>query len=176
MIKLIEIPVYALSRKTLLERYERFVNEFKRTYPQADDQTAEICIERMAFPQRAWEHNHIVGYIDVFFDKQDVVFEIYLPHPERKRYHWRGSRKTHISNISALDNHFFIKKEMTSADIQREISKKLDWIIQDYIPNKYYVNREGFDTINAYIDYKGIYEEYILLEEEANAKARFRTD
>ena len=158
MIKLHEIPLYALSVEQLTSRYERFKENFWKNCSQLDQETFQKCVEHETFPQRCWTHNHIVGYIDILLDMQDIVFEIYLPHPQFKRYDWRRSRKIYMRNIMANGTHFRIESRMKNSDIQTQIFEMLDGIIKNHIHSKYYVDRNVFDMIHYHIDYKGIYE------------------
>ena len=158
MIKLHEIPIYALSEKELSKRYEHFKDSFWGNSPPIDAETFKRCIEHETHPQRGWNHNHVVGSIDVLLDKQDIVFEIYLPYPEVKRYDWRRSRKIYVRNIMANGTHFYIKSEMSNSDIQAQLSDMLNFIVKDHIPKHYYVDRRAFDAVSPYTDYKGIFD------------------
>ena len=151
-----EIPIYALSKKELSKRYERFKESFQKSCLTIDDESFRKCIDLETFPQRCWKHNHVVGYIDIHLDRQDIVFEIYLPHPKNKRYNWRRSRKIYMHNIMANSTHFYVDSKMCNNDIQTKITEMLDWIIKDHIPSKYYVDRNAFDSVHSCIDYKSI--------------------
>ena len=157
MIKLHEIPIYALSKKALSKRYDRFKERFRESCPTIDDESFRKCVDLETFPQRCWNHNHVVGYIDIFVDRQDFIFEIYLPYPETKRYDWRRSRKIHVRSIIANGTHFYVDLNMSNADIQTQITEMLAWVIKDHIPSKYYVDRDAFDTVHRHIDYKNIF-------------------
>ena len=156
MIKLFEIPVYALSRKSLSKRYCKVVETIEKEYLETDRDSFSKAIEILTYPQRLWDHNHVVGYIDIISDNKDVVFEIYLPYPKVERYHWNGKKRICLYNIMANGTHFFIDKNMSNSEIQIKISEMLNWIIKDIIPNRYYVDRTAFDAVYEHVDYLGI--------------------
>ena len=156
MIKLHEIPIYALSKKELSKRYKRFKEKFWEESPPIDQETFDKCMEIAAFPQRCWEHNHIVGYIDILLDKHDIVFEVYLPYPEVVRYNWRSRRKALVYNICANGTHFFVDLSMSNYDIQTKISDMLDFVVTCHIPSRFVVNRTAFNAVYRYTDYKSI--------------------
>jgi len=156
MIILHEIPIYALSEKVLSKRYTHFKDNFCKTHTATDEDAFQRCVAIEAFPQCSWKHNHIVGYIDIVFDKQDISFEIYLPRPKIKKYSWRSKQKICVCNISANGAHFYVNTKMRNVDIQTKMSKMLDWMISDHIPSRFYVDKDAFDTVHRYIDYKSI--------------------
>ena len=79
MVKLFEIPIYGLSRETLRDRYEKYCDNFHQRYPDATVESSEICIELEKGSQRSWEYNHIVGYILIYFEFNDMCFKVFLP-------------------------------------------------------------------------------------------------
>ena len=159
MTKLFEIPIYALSREVLSERYESYKRKFSKRFPNADVETTAFCIAHTVFPKNTWDHNHIVGYIDIIYENNDIVFEIYLPHPEIKRYNWIRSNKVCVRNVGALGTHFYVDSEMNNNDINKQIKEMLNWVIKDFVPKKYYVNREFFDILSGHVDYISIIKE-----------------
>lgn len=96
----------------------------------------------------------MMGSIDICFDRQDIIFEIYLPYPDVKRYDWRRSRKIYVRNIMANGTHFYIEAGMSNTDIRSKLSDMLNFIVRDHIPRQYYTDRRTFDAVNHYIDYK----------------------
>lgn len=160
MIKLHEIPIYAFTKNELQKRYEKRVAKLRSFCEDVDKETIEKCIQIDTFPHRLWEHNHLVGYIDIIFDGRDISFEVYLPHQRIERYHWKRNNKIFLYNVMANGTHFFVEDKMTNADIQAKISEMLKWIIEDHIPEKFYVERTTFDAINDCIDYKNLLKNY----------------
>lgn len=156
MVKLFEIPIYALSKKTLSKRYNRTVEKNENDYPEADHESLSKSVEMLTYPQRLWEHNHVVGYIDIISDKKDIVFEIYLPYPQVERYHWNGKNRIYLYNVMANGTHFYVDKNMNNSEIQIKTSEMLDWVIKDLIPKRYYVDRAAFDAVNMHVDYLSI--------------------
>ena len=158
MNKLFEIPIYALSEKTLFERYQNYSDICEKKNPHTDSDTCKRCIEIETFPQRLWQHNHVIGYIDISFDRQEVVFDVFLPYPEVKRYDWRSKRKIHVRNIGANGTHFYIDSRMKNSDIQMKITDMLNRVIADHIPKKYYIDRTAFDMLHEHTDYRSIFD------------------
>ena len=153
MIKLHEIPVYALSKKELSRRFRYHKEKLKSILPNDNEEEFRWIIEGETFPQCVWVHNHVVGYIDILFSGQDVVFEVYLPYPEINRYSWLGRRKVVLRNVMTNGTHFYVDSKMDNADIQDRMVDMLDWIIKEHIPSRFYVDRNTFDTIRNSIDY-----------------------
>ncbi|MBR2869688.1 MAG: hypothetical protein IKB88_11590 [Clostridia bacterium] len=156
MVKLFEIPIYALSKGSLSKRYNRTVEKIKNKYPEADQESLSKTVEFLTYPQRLWEHNHVVGYIDIISEKQDIVFEIYLPYPKVERYHWNSKNRIFLYNVMANGTRFYVDKNISNSEIQTKIFEMLDWIIKDLIPKRYYVDRATFDAVNMHVDYLGI--------------------
>ena len=156
MITLHEIPIYALSPKTLSSRYNRFQESFLKDGPPLDEYSYRRCLDHETFPQRCWKHNHVVGSIDILLNHHHIFFELYFPYPEIKRYNWRNNHKIYMGNISANCFRLFVDDNMSNNDMQIGILEMLDQVIQDHVPEKWYVDRQAFDTIHPHINYKSI--------------------
>ena len=152
MVKLFEIPIYGLSRKTLGARYKKYCDNFYRKYPDASVESSEICIELEKGSQRCWDYNHIVGYILIYFELNDICFNVYLP-KQCDRYRWGSCQKTFIRNIFANSTHFRINDLSNNEAIQKEIADMLDSTISAHVPNRFFVDRETFDNTYKFINY-----------------------
>jgi hypothetical protein len=154
--KLYEIPIYAFTEKELRDRLEKYKESLHKDEFISNKDILDKAIELETFPYRFWSHNHIVGYVDVFLENQDVVFEVYLPCPMIKRYRWLRKSKVLLRNILANGTHFCIKSTMTNSDIANAILEMLNWIIKEHVPKRFYVDRRSFDSIYNYVDYNEI--------------------
>ena len=72
------------------------------------------------------------------------------------RYNWRKNHKIYMGNILANCFRLFVDDNMSNNDMQIGILEMLDQVIQDHVPEKWYVDRQAFDTIHPYINYKSI--------------------
>jgi hypothetical protein len=156
--KIIEIPIYALDKKTLRLRYDKYVEVLRReVFPNVNEDTFQRCLEVETYPKRIWDYNHIVGYIVIGYEFGDVVYKVYLPTPHKQRYIWKSSKKTFLYDIHANGTHFRIDKNMSTQDVQYEIKDMLNSVIKEHVPKKYYVDSQAFDNINDNIDYLKIF-------------------
>ena len=158
MRKLFEIPIYAINRKTLREKYSKYVCKIEAIYKHCDAATKQYYIDAETYPQRTWDYNHIVGYIRILTKQQDVIFEIYLPY-QKERYSWKSKSKYFLYNIQANGTHFYVGEKRTNSDIQEQVTEMLNSIIKYRIPNRYFVDTEAFETLNGMIDYQRIIRE-----------------
>ena len=155
MVKLFEIPIYGLSRETLHARYNKYCDNFHQKYPNASIECSERCIELETASQRCWEYNHIVGYILIYFEFNDIWFNVYLP-KQCDRYRWESCQKTFIRNIFANSTHFRIDDLSNNEAIQKDLADMLDSTIKAHVPKRFYVDRETFDSTYKFINYSNI--------------------
>lgn len=156
MKKIFEIPIYALSPLKLNDRVNKCISKLKSQLSHLDDDTFARIKDIETFPMRSWDYNHIVGYIQVSMSRSDIVFEVFLPIPIPTRYDWRTKRKTRVQNICANGTHFYFASLKTNEDIRNSVEEMLDHVIVDHVPDRFYVDREAFDNINAHLDYLNI--------------------
>lgn len=163
MKKLFEIPIYAFSPemfKTKVTRYKQsLVEEFHRKHNRIDNAEFREWMFCLCHPFQLWNYNHIVGYIVLLSDGVDVVFELYLQAHEKlfkSRYYWRSTRKWFLENQGINGFHFRIDENDSSDAIREKIYSWLEKLIKEYIPSKYYIDREAFDSIAPIIDYSDL--------------------
>lgn len=157
MKKIFEIPIYALNKNKLNARVKKAKQLLQNSMPPTlPEEQRKICEALCTYPQRMWNYNHIVGYISISIDPYDITFDVYLPTPAIERYDWHSKVKKFVYNISANGTRFYISDCMTTGDIRFRIAEVLDDVIKTHIPKRYFVDREAFDTINPYLDYRGI--------------------
>ena len=150
--KLFEIPIYALTKEKLHERVEKHIVKLKNEHPDAPEETIKHVIELTTFPQRLWDYNHIVGYIVISKEDNDIVFDEYLPVETVQKYYWTSKQKRFIQNTGLVGTHFRISNMKTSEEIRNQIHEFLDERIKK-LKKGYYVDREAFDAADALLDY-----------------------
>ena len=156
MKKLFEIPIYALSPLKLNDRVSKHVSKLKSQLSHLDEETFLHIKDIETFPMRSWDYNHIVGYIQILMSNTDIVFKIFLPIPIPTRYDWRTKRKTRVRNICANGTHFYLGTSKNNDEIREAIKEMLNHVIKDHVPDRFYVDREAFDTTNSHLDYISI--------------------
>lgn len=154
--KLFEIPIYAVSKEVLLNKFKEKKQKLREKHSGVSKDSFRAGVENETYPQRLWEYNHIVGYISVSYQAGDILFNVYLPTPQIKRYYWTSSRKVYLYDISANGLHFRILENMDNSDIARKNAEIVNSIIQGHIPKRYYVDTEAFNVMNAVVDYRMI--------------------
>ncbi len=159
MKKLFDIPIYALSPDELSHRVKQKIDKLKEYAAGTDPQTMDLIIDNETFPKRCWEYNHIVGYIRISATRQDIVFDLFLPKPEVERYIWNSPRKAFLYDVNANGTHFYIGNMKTNEEIREATDDMLTWMIKDFLPKRYYVDRSSFDNLNHHLDYLGIVNE-----------------
>ena len=164
MMKLFEIPVYAMEKKELNLKYHQCAQKMRAELADRPEETIQRCIEIQMYPQRLWDYNHIVGYIVISVTPQDVVFHIYLPTPHKERYVWSSGRKTFLCDISANGTHFYVSDKTENRDIQKRTAEMLNGVINDHIPKRYFVDKEAFENLNGMIDYRTAMEKAVNID------------
>ena len=156
--KIFEIPIYALSKETLSKRVKEHIKKIEIELGDVPKKTLEKRIERETFPYKAWDYNHIVGYITISIHNRDVLFDVYHPYPEIKKYYWNTNRKKFVRYDSPSGFHFRVDEKMNNADISKGILDFVDEIKGELIPQSYYVDCEAFNALVCNVDYKSIIE------------------
>ena len=159
MKKLFDVPIYALSPEELSYRVKRKIDSLKKYLAGNNQQTMDLIIDTETFPKRCWDYNHIVGYIRISAAHQDIVFDLFLPRPAVERYIWSSPRKAFLYDVHANGTHFYAGNMTDNEEIQGAADEMLTWIIKDFLPKRYYVDRSVFDNLNRHLDYLGIIRE-----------------
>lgn len=157
-----EIPVYALSRKELAEKYARFRQDLLGEDERNLSGHQDVVMYVKTYPFRMWDYNHIIGYIRISTNGRDIQFNVFLPTPHRSRYRWRSRRKIFLHNICANGIHFYVHDKMSSKDIRTRTAEMLGYVIETYIPRRFFVDIEAFNLLNANLDYISIMRESTL--------------
>ena len=155
--KIFEIPIYALSRSKLQKRVKNAEEAYKKEYLQShlkpDNNHYRECLRLLLYPQRLWDYNHIIGFVLIKSDGQDILFEEYLPYKTVERYHWKVSTKHFVVNQMSPGMHFPIG-EKPSQEIKENIQLFLNEFENRLKKRGYVLDREAFDNIAPYIDFK----------------------
>ena len=159
MKKLFDIPIYALSPDELSRRVKQKVDKLKECAAGTDLQTMDLIIDAETFPKRCWDYNHVVGYIRISASQQDIVFDLFLPRPVVERYIWNSPRKTFLYDVNPNGTHFYTGNMKTNEEIRKAVGEMLTWMVKDFLPKRYLVDRSGFDNLNRHLDYQGIMKE-----------------
>ena len=110
------------------------------------------------YPMRIWDYNHIIGFMNINIDGQDVMLDVYLPETQLERYHWDSKVKHFVVNQMSPNNHVYIGNK-SSDEIRKEITGYLDSFCERMSKRGYFVDTDAFHRLNKYVDYRAIYEE-----------------
>lgn len=156
MVKLYDIPIYAISPSKFKKRVWKYILELKERYENLEQDKVTRIIDMQTFPMRSWEYNHIIGFIRVTATKNDIIFDVFLPQPTPKKYIWTTTKKVHVQNMFANGAHIYLGSLRNNKEIREAISNMLSHIIDEYIHERFYVDCEAFDVVNKHLDYMGI--------------------
>lgn len=154
--KLFEIPVYALTKDELAKRVEkrrsRLINE--ASLSQDDLQNEAIVRGLSVFPKNQWAFNHIVGFIEISYEKKDVFLYWYTS-VDSKKYHWESNLKRFFQSTRPFGYHFYTGNIKSGDELQKRINGLLNEFIRDLKTNHsgYYVDLETFHNLDKLIDY-----------------------
>lgn len=160
MRKLFEIPIYSFGKSVLIQKVRQFSIQYYHKYKDYGDETVKRCYNAETYPQRLWDYNHIVGYIQIALDQDDISFEIFLPETSVSRYNWKSKRKIFLYNINATGLYVHLNDNMGDLEIREKIGKMLDFIQMKYIPKRFFVDRQAFDQLNPVISYIELLKQY----------------
>ncbi len=152
--KLFEIPVYALSKSVLEKRVQQKTDEIKNTKfsQQTPEDHLNQLLDRVMFPQRLWEYNHIIGYIVITKRGQDINLDWYTVFPSLQRYHWDSRQKHYMQNMHVNGQHFFIG----NLESGEQLKGKMYELVVNFaktLKKNYYVDMEAFNNISSILNY-----------------------
>lgn len=164
MPKLFEIPIYALNVNKLKKRVHDAKSRLNHKYKDYTTDSLRRCYDLISYPQRLWEYNHVVGYIQINFDKGVILFELFLPEPCIARYYWKSRKKIFLYNINVPGLDIYITEKMDNFKIRERLFARLDYVIDcvigKYIPEGFFVDRQAFDQLNPIVDYVELLKQY----------------
>lgn len=164
MNRIIEIPIYALDEKTLFKRYTVAEEKCRKELIDTIDATEEQirrCLEIEYYPQRLWQYNHIVGYILIAIDSDDLLMNVYkIEQAEKTHYFFSSHVKQFLVDVSPGGYHINLYKATSNEEIRQIVAKWIQSACNDtnLIPKRWFVDRDKFDLVNPHLDYLGIYE------------------
>ena len=156
MIKIFEIPIYAISPSKLKIRVYKYISKLKKLLANLDTDMSTRVIDIQTFPMRNWDYNHIIGYINIAISKSDILFNVFMPLPTPKRYVWTTSKKIHVQNMCTNGTHLYLGLLKDNEEVREEVANMLSHVIDEHISARYYVDRAAFDIVNEHLDYMSI--------------------
>ena len=155
--KLFEIPVYRFSQEVLKIKVSeaRMVFETRMQNP-VHPQSEEYLKKGSAmhfFPCSLWDYNHIIGFIVISKDCEDIIIDQYIPAQDIERYRWDSTKKKFLMNAQLSGNHFYIGNMKSGSQLREELQAHLNSLIAKIEKQGQYVDREAFDAIDRFLDY-----------------------
>lgn len=154
--KLFEIPVYGLSRNVLKKRVEqRRTKLINASCLSEEDLKNEITLCGLsAFPKDQWDYNHIVGYIVIYHEGNNIRLNWYTA-IEAKAYHWSSDNKKFFALSRPSGFHSYIGNIKTGDELRSWIHELLSRFIRDLKMKHrgYFVDLEAFHNLDTLIDY-----------------------
>jgi hypothetical protein len=92
----------------------------------------------------------------ISFDKADINFDLFLQAQgqyNKTRYQWRTTQKWLLESQRVGGWHFRLEEIDPNETIKSKIESLLDGMIRELVPQKYYVDKEAFSTMNRLADY-----------------------
>ena len=158
--KLFEIPVYAISKKKLEKRVEQARQKTRNSFigQNASEDHIKQCVEQTVFPQCLWDYNHIIGYIVVIKQKNDIVLNWYAPLPSIQRYRWRTQRKLYLQNTHLNGYHFYLGNLHTGEQLRTKLNDMIEGYANELKKRKYYADLEVFKNLDSLLNYNQLLE------------------
>lgn len=153
MKKLFEIPIYAFNRKVLYKREEKVRQEVWNGHEGCPKENINAVAAAATYPACLWDYNHIVGFIRISVDTRDIMFDVFVPTPQRQRYLWWSKRKIFLYNSPVSGAHFHVNEKMTNESVQKRTAEMLQGVIKTHVRKRYFVDTEAFYNLNEQIDY-----------------------
>lgn len=158
--KLFEIPVYSISPELFEKCWKNKLDQQAATIEDtADKKVFQEQLKREYYPLYVWEYNEIIGYIQIFLEHNDIVFEVYSS--DKDRIQLFSSRKPRIRPIFINGCHFRVEDSFTNSDIANKIIEWLNFVEKEHIHKGRFLAREAFDALVNHVDYKAIIKEFL---------------
>ena len=154
--KLFEIPVYAMSKETLAKRVEQ--KSLKIRSENAGRKITEEHIKQIialeTFPQSLWEYNHIIGYIVISKDRNDMALDWYAPIPGIQKYYWTSHTKYYVQNTQLNGCHFYIGNISSGEQLKEKLKALVTGYAEELKKVGYYADLEAFSNIVELLNYE----------------------
>lgn len=155
MRKLFEVPIYAMSEKSLYTQYEKSKKKFILEHRDTSEEILNMAVDTEFFPFRCWEYNHIVGMIVIGVEGKDIVFKKYRSYTGHIKYRWKSKVKKYLVNDMINGKRLDLSKNLNNEDIYIRIREMLSSIIAKE-DAKLFADTRVFDFIGRHIDYKAL--------------------
>ena len=156
--KLFEIPIYSMNENKFFIKWEKHFeekwNKFKYYNPNIDKNDYIENLKEFVRPQLTWQYNQIVGYIEIYYNFQDIYFQVY--YPKVSKIVFNSKQKHFIKGEIQVGYHFNINPFKTNKEVIEEIDRWLKMIKRDDIPNGRYLDLELYNLYKDKIDYIGL--------------------
>lgn len=155
MKKIFEIPIYAFDEKELNKCIEKSRETFFKEYGYIEDKDSlEKAWKNHIYPQNNWDYNHLVGFIKIYKNHDDIFLDLFLA--DIKRYIWNTMKKKFVTNQFMNGMHFRMTG-LTNVEISKTIDELLHDLIEHNIKRKnFYVDLDAYRNIKGMIDYQNI--------------------
>lgn len=155
MIKIFDIPIYALSRKQLQKKYDKYMDKQAKIF-QLDCESDVNTNYNYIYPANCWQFNHIVGYISISCDEKNLDIKLYLPYKPLERYIWHSKQKILLRDSMLNGQHIYIPNYRTNEEILARLDDMLTDIICNNVPSRFFVDTEIYENIKGMIDFQNI--------------------
>jgi len=149
MMKIFEIPVYALTKTKLDEKVSYKRASLHRQFPHLDSDTYRLVDNHEILPFIEY-HNHIIGYVIVYKTKQDIVLKRIISSKQIHRYVWDSSKKVLLKDTYDNGLHFRYVG-LSNTQIIERLDEYIDAIKQMY-PDRYYLDLESYNAVKKHMD------------------------
>lgn len=155
-----QIPIYSMPKKEFEHRWDKWKNKWYKRSRQMGNSIEEADqvitnVMQLQYPRNVWEYNQIVGFVEIFINSTDIVFNIQKTLDTRIRA--VGKTKHYIQNMKTNGMHFPITN-MANEEIVTEIDSYLDSIEKD-LTRPFCLNRDTYNNLKNHIDFNGVKEQ-----------------
>lgn len=165
--KIFEIPIYAFNRITFQKRVDEW-----RIRHHFNNREFDYVKKN----QKQYEYNHIVGFIQIWLDRDEILGDVYLPCTKselgvtidghllddtklKRRYVWYTTNKVFLIKQGVNGTHFRIAELHSNSEVVANLDSLMTQLIESVKEyNKlYYIDLEAFNAVKDNVDYLRIY-------------------
>ena len=156
---LCDIPIYAMSEHRYNDKLNRLREKYFRLNNSGSiDEYSKSIANQNTRPYSIWKYNEMVGFIEIYVDGFDIIFDYYLA--DFERYNCFSSKKKHIMLYQPGYDHLFTDGK-TNDEIINDLKDSLNNIIdsmKNYKKDLYY-DFSMLDNVVKYIDLRKFVED-----------------
>ena len=156
--KLFEIPVYSTSPERFKKCLKSELDEQTITIEDTTKKNIQERLKNAYYPICKWEYNEIIGYIQIFIEHNDIVFEVYSS--SKRRIQLLSSQKPRIKPEYINGCHFRVDDSFTNDNIANKIIEWLKFVKKEHIHKKQFIDSEAFNVLVHHVDYRAIIKEF----------------